>query len=288
MKYALRSAAVGAFAATLIAGGVAAATIPGSGGVINACYRVSEDDQKGQVRVVHDAGACRNNEAPISWNQRGEQGLQGLQGPKGDKGDSGDPGPRGVQGLQGETGLPGPAGQKGDKGDRGDPGPAGENGVDGISGLAGQTCPAGSQVVGFDVDGDIVCNGGSSPPTDPPPPPECGSDPLSVVYNNLCYHVWPLYELAFGNPPPFGRGVLLENLLVTSVGQSTITATLSPPPNPLIPNDVEIELGALSAPAVGSRVTVLGTVLAMSALDDLAPGLAARVQAHRVDLVSEP
>ena len=111
MKHTLVSAAVGAIAATLVAGGVAWATIPAANGVINACYRVSEDDQKGQVRLVHDAGSCRNNEAPVSWSHTGPQGLQGpqgIQGPKGDRGEQGPQGEQGLQGVQGPKGDPGP------------------------------------------------------------------------------------------------------------------------------------------------------------------------------------
>ena len=111
MKNTLVSAAAGALAASLIAGGVAWATIPAAGGVINGCYRVSEDDQKGQVRLVSDPIACRNNEASIAWNRVGPQGLQGLQGLQGERG------PQGEQGLQGERG------EQGEQGPQGQPGP---------------------------------------------------------------------------------------------------------------------------------------------------------------------
>jgi hypothetical protein len=97
-----------------------------------------------------------------------------------------------------------------------------------------------------------------------------------------------VYELAFGTLPPDGSGVLLEYLVITSVDASTVTASLSPQPNPLAPNDVEIELGALSAPAVGSRVNVLGTVLATNHPDSLEPNVAARLEGRRLDLVTDP
>ena len=127
----LLAAAAGAIAATALVGGIAVAAIPDAGGVISGCYRVSEDDQKGQLRVVNDAANCRNNELPISWNQVGPQGLPGPQGPKGDKGDKGDPGPAGAdggpgeQGAKGDKGDPGAQGPPGPKGDKGDPGPPG-------------------------------------------------------------------------------------------------------------------------------------------------------------------
>ena len=92
----LLTSAVGALVATAIAGGVAYATIPDAKGTINGCYRLSEDDQKGQLRVVNDPTACRPNEAPIVWNQVGPQGA---------KGEPGTPGTNGTNGADGEDGV---------------------------------------------------------------------------------------------------------------------------------------------------------------------------------------
>jgi len=277
-----------------LVGGVAYATIPAVNGTINGCYRNSEDDQKGQLRVVSDPTACRPNEVPIAWSQVGPQGAEGEPGAPGTNGANGTDGKDGVS----ITTAPEPAGASCAGGgvriaavsgvNYVCNGKDGADGEDGTSGLAGQSCPAGSQVVGFDASGVILCNDGGAPPPPPPPAPECGDNPGNVVYDGVCFHVWQVYELAVGNAPPFGRGVLLEDLLITSVGPSTVTASLSPPPNPQAPNDVEIELGELSAPALGSRVTVLGTVLAMNAPDNLPPGVAARLQGRRFDLVSGP
>jgi hypothetical protein len=107
-------------AAGILAGSSAVAfattQVIGAGGVIQACYRVSEDDQKGQLRAVSDATACRANELPISWNQEGakgengDPGPQGIQGPPGEKGDQGDQDPVGEQGPQGNPGPQGPPG----------------------------------------------------------------------------------------------------------------------------------------------------------------------------------
>ena len=66
----------------------------GDGGVIHACYRIADDDRKGDLRVVSDPASCRVGEALLDWNQVG---------PKGDQGDRGDPG------------LPGPQGQSKDR-----------------------------------------------------------------------------------------------------------------------------------------------------------------------------
>lgn len=108
-KRSLISAAAGALAATVLAGGIAVAAIPDAGGVINGCYRASEDDQKGQLRVVNGAGNCRNNELPISWNQVGPQGPQGPQGIPGRAGPAGRPGRPWSEGRPWPAGSPRPS-----------------------------------------------------------------------------------------------------------------------------------------------------------------------------------
>jgi hypothetical protein len=74
-----------------LAGGVAYATIPDSGGVIHACRLKGI----GTLRAIDsDAGQkCSGLETELDWNQRGPQGPAGPQGPKGDKGDPGERGP---------------------------------------------------------------------------------------------------------------------------------------------------------------------------------------------------
>jgi hypothetical protein len=146
--------ALGAIGGALLASaGVAFATgqLIGAGGVIQGCYRISEDDQKGQLRAVTDPSACRTNEAPISWN---------VQGPKGDKGDKGDGGDQGIQGPQGP------------------PGPAGANGVSGYE-IVGESrildflnvktavarCPTGKSVIGGGYRSGIYW-GGLTPPVE--------------------------------------------------------------------------------------------------------------------------
>jgi len=68
-----------AVAVGLIVGGgsVAYAVIPGSDGVIDACYNA-----KGQLRVIDvDAGAsCAHSEKALTWNQTGPQGEPGPAG----------------------------------------------------------------------------------------------------------------------------------------------------------------------------------------------------------------
>jgi hypothetical protein len=122
--------AIGGALVAAAAAALAASQMIGAGGVIQACYRVSEDDRKGELRAVNDASACRSNELPISWN---------IQGAKGDKGNAG---PQGIQG------------------------PAGSQGPSGTSGLREQSCADGHFVTGFDSDGRMVCRAPGSPSED--------------------------------------------------------------------------------------------------------------------------
>jgi hypothetical protein len=105
MRRELTYAAVGALAATALAGGIAVAAIPGPGGTIQACYTKTT----GALRVIdpEKGQTCHpSKELALAWSQAGT------------KGDQGDPGPAG------------PAGAAGPKGDKGDPG---EKGADGTS-----------------------------------------------------------------------------------------------------------------------------------------------------------
>jgi len=96
--------------ALLAVGGVAFATIPGSGGVVSGCY--SKKD--GTLRVIDASTAqCKIGEATLNWNQTGPQGPMG------------DTGPAGPQGPQGDTGLAGPQGPQGGNGPTGPQGPPG-------------------------------------------------------------------------------------------------------------------------------------------------------------------
>lgn len=63
--------------------GVALAQIPGSNGVITACY-----DNKGNLRVVNFEAneSCKSSETQLAWNQAGAQGPQGPVGPPGPAG----------------------------------------------------------------------------------------------------------------------------------------------------------------------------------------------------------
>jgi hypothetical protein len=77
--------------AALAGAGIAYATIPSSGGVINACMLKNV----GTVRLIDPSlpasnllSHCSTLEAPISWNQQGQPGTPGQDGAPGQNGSS--------------------------------------------------------------------------------------------------------------------------------------------------------------------------------------------------------
>jgi hypothetical protein len=90
------------FAAALLVGGVAYATIPDGSGVYTAC----ELRATGTIRLIDPSlgngsllGHCNSVlEKEITWNAQGQPGVAGT------------PGSAGPQGPAGQQGLPGPAG----------------------------------------------------------------------------------------------------------------------------------------------------------------------------------
>jgi len=108
--------------------GLAAASIPDSGGVIHGCYKASTNGSVSQLGVVDTAkagGHCPSNQKAVTWNQTGPQGPAGAKGDTGVQGPKGDTGATGAQGPKGDTGDPGPQGPAGADGAQGPPGPAG-------------------------------------------------------------------------------------------------------------------------------------------------------------------
>lgn len=77
--------AVAAAAFALAAGSLAFAAIPGSDGVITACY----DKTNGQVRIIDATKSCSKGESRIGWNQTGPQGVPGTPGAPGADGADG-------------------------------------------------------------------------------------------------------------------------------------------------------------------------------------------------------
>jgi hypothetical protein len=97
---------VASVVAVLIVGGVAAASVPTSSGLISACYRT----HGGALRIIHtakhgSAGKCHKSEKRLAWSQQGPRGSQGAQGTRGVQGIQG---AQGIQGKQGIRGTPGP------------------------------------------------------------------------------------------------------------------------------------------------------------------------------------
>jgi hypothetical protein len=97
---------MGALALVVALGGVGIAAIPGSDGVINACYA----KKNGDVRVVKAGKKCKKGEKTISWNQQGPPGPAGPQGAQGAQGTQGVAGTNGANGIDGSPGQAGSAG----------------------------------------------------------------------------------------------------------------------------------------------------------------------------------
>ena len=130
---------VGVVAAVGLAGGVASATIPDSGGAIRGCYL----NRIGTLRVIDPATQqCSPLETPIQWNVQGQPGAAGLQGPPGPAGPTGAAGSQGPPGDQGPKGDQGPTGDRGEQGPQGEPGPPGPAGATGTTGPQGPAGPA--------------------------------------------------------------------------------------------------------------------------------------------------
>jgi hypothetical protein len=80
----------------LAAGGIAYASIPGPGGVINGCYLKSG----GALRVIDSAAKCKSGETSLNWNQKGPTGARGPTGANGTTGATGPTGPSGTSGYE--------------------------------------------------------------------------------------------------------------------------------------------------------------------------------------------
>lgn len=99
---------------TVLASAVVWATIPGSDGVIHACYKSQNGllEQSGDLRVIdpNKGERCQANEQALNWNVMGATGPQGPPGPQGPQGDLGPQGPKGETGPQGPQGPTGTSG----------------------------------------------------------------------------------------------------------------------------------------------------------------------------------
>jgi hypothetical protein len=181
----LLTLAVGVLVAVAIVGGVAYATIPGTGNVYSACMLKGV----GTIRLIDKSlpltnlmSHCTDKETEISWNQAGQPGPPG---PQGLKGEPGAPGTNGTNGtsvtaasepasancadggvqLTAANGVSyvcnGERGPQGDQGPQGDPGAQGPQGIQGQQGTPGPQGPAG--VSGYQLVIATVTAAGQSP-----------------------------------------------------------------------------------------------------------------------------
>jgi hypothetical protein len=211
---------------------------------------------------------------------QGSSGVNGMTGPQGPAGPVGPIGPTGAQGLPGPPGSVGPIGPQGllgpagPKGDQGIMGLQGPQGPSGVSGLANFSCPTGQNVTGFDATAKPVCTAGTTGGGDTGPPdadhdgiPD-SIDPCPLVpnvsYNGGSYCPASIYDVNKGIAAP-GATIELVSVLVTSVTGSQITVIVkSTDPTFQGPDfsSLNINLGALTAPPLGSRITAVGVVIA--------------------------
>jgi len=86
-----------------LAGGIAYAAIPDSGGTIHSCFKPADSKKPGGAAISvidsENGGMCKEGEAELTFNQQGPAGPQGEQGPQGPQGE---PGPRGSARAYGE------------------------------------------------------------------------------------------------------------------------------------------------------------------------------------------
>jgi hypothetical protein len=99
--------------ALALAGGVAYATIPDSGGVIHSCFKQSDATKVGGAALAvidsDGGGACKTGDVELTFSAQGPPGPAGPAGPQGPTGSAGPQGPAGSQGLAGPQGPIGPS-----------------------------------------------------------------------------------------------------------------------------------------------------------------------------------
>lgn len=77
-------AVVCVLAATIVMGGLAYASIPGTNGVIHGCYETKGTNHA--MTVVDSSAQCPTGYTSLKWNQTGPQGPAGPKGPQGTSG----------------------------------------------------------------------------------------------------------------------------------------------------------------------------------------------------------
>lgn len=156
----------------------------------------------------------------------------------------------------------------GPAGATGPTGPAGPQGPSGVTPLTGFLCTPGKALIGFDGTTQPVCDTVSSAgPLDsdadgvPDALDSCPSVP-NLLYNGGSYCPVAIYDIRLGTVGA-GATVSISNAFVDAVSGSTVTLSVQPDdPGYLGPDNgsLEIQIGALAAPPVFSRVNVLGLV----------------------------
>lgn len=139
----------GSLVVSLVAGGIASASIPAAKSkIITACRNA----KTGALRVIDTdlKQKCSKSEKSLSWNAQGLRGLQGTPGAAGVNGTNGAPGMDGLPGSPGADGAQGPMGPEGPQGPQG---PAGSTGA---TGPTGPTGPAGPVGPGYQYGSDIA------------------------------------------------------------------------------------------------------------------------------------
>jgi hypothetical protein len=176
----------------------------------------------GKVRMVSNPRQCRFFEIPVFIPISHPPGIPGPPGPPGPPGE---PGPAGPQGPQGEIGPAGPQGSQGEIGPAGPQGPQGEQGPPGVP--PGQQCDAGTVLVGFNVDGGLICD-----PINFPPIAKVQADPSAGVIGHAITFVSGSFDLDGDLPLSFnwdfgdGESSLDESPMHAFTDPGTYTVTL--------------------------------------------------------------
>ena len=142
--------------------------------------------------------------------------------------------------------------------------------------LTGQACPSGQFVTGIDGNGQIVCGtptagggtgGGGGTPGDsdgdgiPDALDPCPNIP-NPTFNGRAYCPVVVYDITNGTTP-VGAFVVLSGVHVESVSGPAMVVAIEPTDpdyNGAPGSSLAVNIGALTAPSVGSIVNVLGVV----------------------------
>jgi hypothetical protein len=204
----------------------------------------------------------------------GAPGPAGATGPAGAKGDPGAAGPQGLQGVAGPQGGQGAQGAMGLMGLTGPQGPVGPAGPSGTTGYANFMCPSGQSVVGFNGSSQPVCTansgggggGGGQLDTDGDGIPDavdpCPTIP-NVSFGGNSYCPATIYQLDQSSLNT-GYVAAFMKVQVIYVSPTEITLDVSPQDsgyNGAAYSSVNVNLGSVPAPALGTSVNAYGMVL---------------------------